>query len=718
MSKKFSDIISQIITDETPFLNEHNSITDEFAKTTGANINSYIQGKLKDASSAALSTLDKIIFFKNSETLAKTVTLGDLATFLGTGGGGSNNVCWVSQTDINADYSSFAEAKAAGKYIFIVKDTYVDNIELTANCIILNFGEITTNLSECIVIGGDKETNKIILTETIENNIFLSVLMEAAYNISGNYCNNSNITIIDDISVSNSIIENCRISGSHTATFDTNNNIENNKIFSGVVFSFSSEVEERNKIINNTFSLCDFSMYGENGLITSNDFFEVTFYFPSSFSNSNFSNNIFQFCSVDSSFSTNYDVDSIVMTGNVGQLEFAERLSSGKIWKGGSNNTPEEVDFPIGFYDATIGIGGDYETLEDVLNAIESGIRFFKAVGNVSNSTGLTTKTLTKSAYIMLDDYYIDFGNVQIGGYGGANITIIGITNNAKIKYSSPTNYTFYGFWKIKLENVIIEPQAAKVLIQDSTVYLEKITINQYNGNSHIFVNTSGIIRNINFVGGGTSCRGGISSSTSTTQLYIENITFSGTYANNGTILSLLRGKIINMNYNSSSIVGAIVYNIENITNTQKTLYLDVYTGGIIKQGNVNYLHMRTNSIAEKIETEHMDFVLYDQQNITLKECIINQAVTQTKVLERQKYFNCVFKGNIIMLGNNNIFENNKMEGNFTYSGDYGTITQNRITGATTLQSGSEYNIITENWFTGGLTNNSGNTTNELQNNI
>ncbi len=373
----------------------------------------------------------------------------------------------------------------------------------------------------------------------------------------------------------------------------------------------------------------------------------------------------------------------------------------------------------IDFFDATIGTGGDYETLEDVLNAIESGVRFFKAVGNVENSTGLTSKSLSgKSAYIMLDNYYIDFGNIQITGDSATNITIIGITNNAKIKYSSPTNYTFYGLGKIKLENVIIEQQAAKVLIQYSTVYLEKITINQYNGNSHCFVNPSGIIRNIKFVGGGTSCQGSISSSTATTQLHIENITFSGTYANNATILTLHRGKIINMNYNSYSVVRAMVYNVENITNTQKTLYIDVYTGGIIRRGQVNRLYLRTNCIAEHIETEYLDFVLYDQQNTTFKECTVNQAVTQTGALERQKYLNCIFNGNITMLGNNNIFENNKMAGNFTYTGDYGTITQNRITGVTTLQSGSEYNIITENWFTGGLTNNSGNTTNEIQNNI
>lgn len=385
----------------------------------------------------------------------------------------------------------------------------------------------------------------------------------------------------------------------------------------------------------------------------------------------------------------------------------------------GKTKKSDLFDERINYYDATIGTGGDYETLEDVLNAIDSGVRFFKAVGNVSNSTGLTSKSLAgKSAYIMLDNYYIDFGNIQISGNSSANITIIGLTNNAKIKYSSPTNYTFYGFGKIKLENLIIEQQAAKVLIQDSTVYFEKITVNQYNGSSHIFVNISGIIRNINFVGGGTSCRGGISSSTTTTQLDIENITFSGTYANNGSILSLLRGKIINMNYNSSSYVGAIVYNVENITNTQKTLYIDVYAGGIIKQGQVNRLYLRINSIAEKIEIEYLEFVLYDQQNITFKECIFNQAVVQTSALERQKYISCIFNGNITMLGNNNIFENNKMAGNFTYTGDYGTITQNRITGATTLQSGSEYNIITGNRFNGGFSNNSGNQTNEINNNI
>jgi len=384
-----------------------------------------------------------------------------------------------------------------------------------------------------------------------------------------------------------------------------------------------------------------------------------------------------------------------------------------------SSNFNYVTDLKIEYYDATIGVGGTYETLEDVLNAIDSGVRFFKAVGNVENSTGLTSKSLAgKSAYIILDDYYIDFGNIQITGNVNTNITIIGITSNARLKYSTPTNYTFYGIGKIKLENVKIIQQAAKVFIQESNVFFENVRVEKYNGSAHILINVNGYIKNIEFVGGGTSCQGSISNGTSEDRFIIENITFSGTYQNNASIFTLVSGKVINMNYNSSSYGGGILFYVEGVINTQKTLILHGYAGGNIKNAQINKLLLRTNAVAENVVTEYLDFSIYEYPNITFKNCIINQAVTQTSALERQKYFNCVFNGNITMLGDNNIFENNKMAGNFTYTGDYGTITQNRITGATTLQSGSEYNIITGNFFTGGITNNSGNTTNEINNNI
>jgi len=415
----------------------------------------------------------------------------------------------------------------------------------------------------------------------------------------------------------------------------------------------------------------------------------------------------------------------------------------------------------INNFDATIGVGGDYITLGDIVTAIGIGKRRFKAVGNIA-STGGSDITLTtgQSVYIDLGIYTLDMGSFNWTINSGAFIEITGNYNN-----TSP--YTNRG-------KLVFAYSSAKVLL--NTTLNNLIVSNIYFENNSITSNCAialnGIFQNIytkipnyenggfgNYIarfggsltysvinGGGLSCNIPIYSSSIA---ILDNLTFTGSFSyaissDNGYISNIYLDcdKFLPYNFkrieNVKKISGIIQYQSGNdcqIVNSDVDICTPKSTSSYITFIDCNF--KSAVSLATYTYYTRGKFIncifdstfknrgyygggfLFNFENCMFKDNFTIEGPEQSIVTAS----NCEFLANVLLTGTiNSIFDNCRITGTvitsatstnltlsnsllastFAHVGNNLILYNNRIVGATSING--DKNKITNNTITGATT--------------
>jgi len=407
-------------------------------------------------------------------------------------------------------------------------------------------------------------------------------------------------------------------------------------------------------------------------------------------------------------------------------------LSNGKTWIGDTNNFPIEKDYyQIQYFDATVGTGGDYNTIYDALVAGKHNLKL------ISNITETTTFELTSGTILKIDlnSYTLRYSNCSINTI--VTFPFVYITGKGTVI----SNQTDVGR---TLCNCFVEFNNVNI-INSSTIANSPITtsktVNLYNctlalpnlalcglGTNN---NYTGTIFNLTITGGGINAD----------KIINETVANTGNIQN---ILSTCRGTIVLSSTANSHIN---IYQNEvnsNIIFTQNAKAIMVYTtGGLRVDGNVYLSNFRCNTIiglqsdaifSDGIITSAVSLSTYNNWTFTNVKFLSNLTISS----DNNTITDSTISGNLTIeaTADSTIVSNTRVTGTATISGNYikllycdlmNTLTingdnnklnNNTVVGATTLAAGSEYNIITDNHLSGGLVNNSGNLTNEINNNI
>jgi len=411
-----------------------------------------------------------------------------------------------------------------------------------------------------------------------------------------------------------------------------------------------------------------------------------------------------------------------------------QSLTNGKTWVGDSSNLPSEKDYyQIQYFDATVGTGGDYPILGDLITGITAGKRKFKAIGNIA-STGGSDITLTtgQSIFIDLSIYTLDMGSFNFDVQQGASLEVTGNYNNAspyvnrgKIAFAYNSSKGLFGSTggndNVKVDNIIIDNNStANSCYISQKGYFSNIVIELPNYTNGAFYMFKGKVRDAEIIGGGSNCsmifydNSTISNFEKNT---IENIKFSGIFATNSILVYIYA--MSNVIYVSNSYAQFIGTSIDGlIDSTSKVTIRGLFsfisdsTIGNISMNGADYGKINDCIINNTTIVPESGSTAY---KLALTGC---RFPLLTTITNPAKFYNCIFEKAISCTGNLFVFENCIFLNSLIINGDNGKLTGNKVTGTTTISAGSENNIITGNHFDGGFTDSSGLTNNEINNNI
>ena len=372
------------------------------------------------------------------------------------------------------------------------------------------------------------------------------------------------------------------------------------------------------------------------------------------------------------------------------------------------NGLPVYNDVPIPYFDATIGVGGEYA---DIAAAQTAGKYRLKAVGNITMSGDTTT---TNIIVLDLNGYTMTCGTYQFIGQAGSLYITNGIITTARNVTAASTSVLFANYTnstllvqKCTITNTTTTAGnniAWQGAFNDCIINLANVKDSGFGRASNAF---SAILSKITFNGGGTSCEYAVDMAAPTTS--DVNSTFNDIYITG----------IFRPNYPV-----ACMHNYDNIrisvTNAGQIILANGRNVKIVGGSNVLF-YDQYNVYNFRLESFKLAGLLLGSTG-TRREFIngsfAGSASYAFPASNIMVLINVTFDAAVTIAGNSCVIIGCTFATTLTISSDYCKMTNCTVTGVTTLSSGAEYNDISHNTLTGGLTNSSGNTTNIIHDNI
>lgn len=319
------------------------------------------------------------------------------------------------------------------------------------------------------------------------------------------------------------------------------------------------------------------------------------------------------------------------------------------------------------YFDATVGTGGEYATVND---AYAAGKRKLLIVSDTALSADLTIDNL----YIYLDNFTLSCTSYNFTINAGQVLTITGI-GLITFAYSS-TKILFNGN-----ANILGLGNHNKTLTITNTSTTTNCRVSDVGNFDNLIVN----LPNYTYVGFGSSVSG-----------------FNGT----------LNRLIIN------SGGGTCIPIFTSVSNYVRPLSKITINGPI---GSIT-VFMITDLLVISTGTVTCAYGI----NINAITCTLNvlnhvtnfAARSLTATSSNATFTNGSTSISVSITANGCTFTNVRFADTVTISGDSNKIIGSRVVGLLTLSSGADYNDISHNTLTGGLTNSSGVTTNIIHDNI
>lgn len=372
------------------------------------------------------------------------------------------------------------------------------------------------------------------------------------------------------------------------------------------------------------------------------------------------------------------------------------------------------------YFDATVGIDGDYATINAAVTAEKYVL---KLVSNVTEVADTTTSKLT----IDLNGNTLNLDNYSLSAL--LHITSAKMFGTITFAYSVE-KYAFGIGNNSIIENITINNNStiSGAYISDAGIY-RNVIVNLPNYPNTGFGSTGalsffGRLYDITINGGGANCYDVIHDAGNYNMTTIvENLTLGGTFATGQNILYNLGCAFKNIIYNSTTTGKFLITNADYIYDPNGRVTVDLYGTTSANKGLANSiigaLLLRSYSRVYNTTILGAFSMTTTVINVFIRDCTFNSTFSLSNSVNSYWIFdNCTITGAASLSTNYCKYINNTFNNTLTLNGDYNKLTGCTLIGLLTLSSGAEYNVITGNTLSGGLTNSSGNTTNEISNNI